>query len=279
MVYADMHVHTNASDGRLSLEEIVEEAKKQDVKAVAITDHDTVNPQLREKHQTMDGVGVVTGAEVKAVHRGVEIEILCYFLEPGNHGLQKLFEEMNARRLERMDKMVERFNSLDKEVGLELEDIVELSTGSVGRPHFARAIVESGLESDFWTAFKKYASRESPCYMPLEKPDVSVVMEGAKKSGARTSLAHPCNENIEDFRGFIKGLVDMGLDGCEVNYPYYKNNKNPKMDPVEVETVTEELGLIKTGGSDFHDRENFTVGKRGVGKDIFDSMKDMAGIN
>ncbi len=276
MVYADLHVHTDASDGLLSLEEVVEEVRKQDVKAVALTDHDTINPGLEDRYQVMNTVEVVTGAEVKAVHRGVEIEILCYFLDPEDNELNELFEEMNKKRLGRMKKMVERFNSLKDGVRLDMKDVVGLSKGSVGRPHFVRAIMEKGLEENFWGAFDKYASKDSKFFVPLEKPDAGEVIERAGESGVLTSLAHPCKEDIDDFEKFIKSLEKIGLDGCEVDYSYHRNKGDLKLEPNKVKEIVESFGLMKTGGSDFHDRKNFVLGGCGISRENFMEMKKAA---
>lgn len=273
MVYADLHVHTTASDGLLSLDEIIQEAKRKDISVVGITDHDTINHGLVEREETIDGVGVVTGTEVKTEHMGTRIEILCYFVDPEDNELEEIFENMRRRRIERMKKMVERFNELEETV-LRLREVEELADGPVGRPHFAMAVANKGLAKDTREAFDNYAKEHTPYYVPLERPDVKKVIRRAKRSGAFTSLAHPCTEDIEDFETFLESLAELGLDGCEVNYPYRESPKDMELDPKKVEETVEKVGLVKTGGSDFHDRKDFTLGSGGVGKKTLEKMRN-----
>ncbi len=277
MVYADLHVHTTASDGLLSLEEIIREAKKRNIEALAVTDHDVINTDLRQRTEIRSGIELITGVEVKTMHNGTRAEILCYFLDPGSNEVEGLLEKMRERRIQRMEEMVKKFNSLE-EGRLTLDDVKKQADGPIGRPHFARAIAEKGFAEDRNQAFEKYAKRDSPYYVPLEKPDSEEVIRKAKDSGAFTSLAHPCNERIENPRSFIGSLAEIGLDGCEVNYPYGNNTKEIHLDERKVEGVVEELGLIKTGGSDFHDKRDFVLGSGGVVKETLEEMKSKVGL-
>ncbi len=273
MIYADLHVHTKASDGLLTLEEVVGEARKKKIEVLGITEHDSLNPKLKERWQTINGVEVVTGTEIKAIHKGTKIEILCYFVDPKDNELDGIFKEIQENRIRRMEKMVDGFNRMDTGVKLTVEDVLEVADGPVGRPHFSRAIALKGLTETTREAFDKYAKEGSECYFSIDRPGSSKVIEKAKKSGAFTSLAHPCTEDIENIDSFLEELVSQGLDGCEVNYPYRASPKTLKLDPRDVEETVERLGLIKTGGSDFHNRTGFTLGSGGVTKDVLDDMK------
>ncbi len=273
MVYADLHVHTKASDGALSLKEVIEEAKKKNIKALAITDHDTINQNLKKRYDVINEVEIITGSEVKAVHQNIKIEILCYFLHPKHNELSELFEKMSQERIKRMKKMIKKFNNLEVNNKIKLKEILEISENSVGRPHFAKTIVNKGIEKDFQTAFDKYANKDGECYVPLKKPSAAEVIEKTKKSGALAVLAHPCTRKIRNFKPFLKNLSKKGLDGCEIYYPYHNSIKKLELNPNKVKKATEQLKLIKTGGSDFHDKENYTLGNYGVNKKQFKKIK------
>ena len=277
MVYGDLHVHTKASDGLLELEEVVEEANRKGLKAIAITDHDVIHPNLEERVERRSDLEIITGVEVKTIHKGTRAEILCYFLDPENNGLETLLEEMRTKRIERMERMVERFNSLEKGAQLTIGDVKKHAEGSVGRPHFARAIVEKGFAEES-QAFDEYAKRGTSYYVPLEKPETEEVIRRAKESGAFVSLAHPCNEEIKNPKKFIKDLKDLGLHGCEVHYPYNNSTKDLHLNPNKVKKIAGELGLIETGGSDFHDKESFTMGSAGISKETLKKMKRSVGL-
>lgn len=277
MTYADLHVHTKASDGLLSLQEVIEEANRKGVKAIAITDHDSLNPELKRRVETVNGVEVITGTEVKSEQRGTRIEILCYFVDPEDNDLEEIIKETRRKRIGRMEKMVERFNSIEDEE-LTMEEVMELADGPVGRPHFARAVANKGLAEDTRKAFDNYAKEDTPYYVPLERPSAEKVIQKAKKSSAFTALAHPCTEDIDDFPSFLKSLKELGLDGCEVNYPYRESPKDMTLDPETTKEAVEELGLVKTGGSDFHDKKDFTLGSGGVGKETVRKMKETVGL-
>ncbi|MFP4117056.1 MAG: PHP domain-containing protein [Candidatus Aenigmatarchaeota archaeon] len=278
MVYADLHVHTTASDGLLSLEEVIKEAKSEKLGAIAVTDHDTVNPNLKKRVEKRNGLEVVSGTEIKAIHRDTKIEILCYFVDPSDNSLQELFDEMRGNRINRMKEMVERFNSMDTGIKLGWKEIVESAGGPVGRPHFARAIANKGLTQGSREAFDKYAKEDKYPYVSLERPDAKRVIELAHDSSALTSLAHPCTEEIEDFESFLDSLVDLGLDCCETYYPYSESPKSTTLDPEEVKGIIDRFGLFKTGGSDFHNRKSFKMGAAGVSRGTLEEIKEAVGV-
>ncbi|MDY6788769.1 MAG: PHP domain-containing protein [Candidatus Nanohaloarchaea archaeon] len=249
---ADLHMHTTASDGTDTLSERVEDAKDKNLSCIAITDHDTINPDLEGRKKKIKGVRVVTGAEIKAGLDGNKIEVLGYFLDPEGEEINELFQRIKQYRKDRMKKMVDKINDLIQEE-IKLEEVLERAETSVGRPHLARTLKEKGVVESTGEAFSKYISNEGPAFVPSEKVDAKEVIRIVHENGGVTSLAHPgrslTSENAYDM---VEKLVKRGLDGIEVSYTYDLQDRDFSFGVSRADEIAQNLGLIPTGGSDCH---------------------------
>jgi len=257
--YADLHLHTVASDGTQTVEDIVRRAKESAIHCVAITDHDTIDPRFEVRVQEMSGVEVITGVEVKAMFRGVAGEVLGYFLDPTSVELKSLLGPLSSSRDSRMARMVELCR---EHIGPEvtLERVLEISgDGNVGRPHLARALVDLGVVKTLSEAFDTWIGKGCPCYYAIEKPEFEDALRILKAAGGAVSIPHPCLMKVEDWPSMLDWWKEAGLDGVESIYPYGES-RELSIAPAVMKRMVEARGFLITGGSDDHGPNSTKMG-------------------
>ncbi|PSP85985.1 PHP domain-containing protein [Halobacteriales archaeon QS_6_64_34] len=236
MVVADLHVHTTRSDGSLTLETLPDAAAAAGVSAVAVTDHDRVQPTLDGPVTTRDGLTIVHGIELRVDAGEQRLDLLGYGLTPTD-ALVAECERIQRNRRERGRAIIDCVEDrLDR--SLPVEPRVGL-----GRPHIARAIAEV-TEYSFQGAFDDLIGDDCPCYVPREVPDFERARELLADACGLVGLAHPLR-----YRDTDAALARCGaLDAVERWYPY---DRPVDTDPVEA--AIERYDLVPTGGSDAHD--------------------------
>ncbi len=264
---ADLHMHTIASDGTDTVKQRIYDAHKQELDAIAITDHDTINPGLSKRAFIAEnGVEVITGAEIKSKINNVKIEILGYFLDPENKELQSIIEKNKNYRRERMKEMVKKVNEVS-DANISFKEIENRSEGNVGRPHLAAEIVEKNLAKNENEAFKKYIGENCSSYVPTEKVGAGEVIAAIHESGGAAVLAHPGRDlNEENAERIVRKLIRLGLDGLEVEYTYrHKIQDGYRINFTEAyaSEIAEKQGLVASGGSDCHGSKSnkYNIGK------------------
>ncbi len=239
---ADLHVHTTASDGQRTPEQVVEMARTLGLRAIAITDHETTLgawPAQRAAEGTE--LTVVPGVEISVESPQGEIHILGYFLQPEGNGLEAKLRELREGRLERAQKMVRKLAALG--MPLDWERVRELAAGeSVGRPHVARALVERGYVSSTDEAFSLYIGSGGPAYVARMRISPADTIAMIRQAGGVPVFAHPLH-----VAGMVSELVKVGLQGMETYYPGYSEEETRYL-----AVMAQKYGLVRTGGSDFH---------------------------
>ncbi len=247
VIFPDLHVHTSASDGQFSPEQVVTLARERNVNLLAITDHDTLDGflQLKDKLPPKD-IQIIPGVEISA-GGGTEVHILGYGVHEGMKRLMDMLGEMREERRERAEKMVRRLTYLGLDI--DLAEVAPLSEGSLGRAHIGRAMVQKGLVGSLYEAFEKYLSPGRPGFEPRRKLKVTQVVRLLKEEGAVPVVAHPGLMKMEmgDLRPLLYEWIDAGLMGLEVYHPSHLPNMIQTYD-----RLARENGLLVTGGSDFH---------------------------
>jgi predicted metal-dependent phosphoesterase TrpH len=244
MMFADLHLHTNFSDGTYSPEELVAQAARHSIAAIALTDHDTVEGCARAAAACKNsGIQFIPGAELTAEQDGRELHILGYFLDVNNSKLLSETAKYQKVRQNRIHEMVARLNELN--ISLRAETVFALANcRSPGRPHVARALVNAGFCASLDEAFERFLKKNRPAWVPKMKVSAPVAMELIHQAGGLAVMAHPGLSRTDDA---IPGLVDAGLDGIECYHT--------KHQPATTEhylRIAERFHLLVTGGSDCH---------------------------
>ncbi len=246
----DLHSHTIASDGTLTPGELIKLAKKQGLKAIAITDHDTVDgiEEAMAVAEEIGGIEVIPGVEVSADYFG-EIHILGYLMDIHDSTLQGRLTKLRKIRNRRNHKMIERFQK--RGIDLSLEELESEAKGElIGRPHFASLLIKKGFVESHREAFGKYLGDGSLCYVAKEKVHPKDAIEMIKESGGVAVLAHPVFLKAKTrlkLKSLFTELKEMGLTGIEV----YHSDHSWKHRELFL-GLANDLDLCVTGGSDYH---------------------------
>ena len=242
----DLHLHSTASDGVLAPAEVVRKAAYLKLKYIALTDHDSIDGLAEafaeaEKHP---GLTLIPGVEVSTDVAAGDVHILGYFIDWHDPELLRRLTIMRASRLDRGQAIVERLGELG--MPLEWERVKEIAGDAViGRPHIAQAMLEKGYISYLGEAFDKYISRGGPGYVERIKLDPTEAVALIRAAGGVPVMAHPLTLlNVETL---IEALVPAGLAGIEVHYASFKDWEIEKL-----KRLAEKLGLVATGGTDYH---------------------------
>lgn len=243
----DLHTHSTASDGTYSPRELVYLAHKKGLKALALTDHDTVKGLKEALRAAQEcGLELVPGCELSVNFKGIT-HILGYYLNPEAPFLQEKLTYLRQKRHSRNEQIVAKLN----ELGIEITyaEVKAKAKGSVGRPHLAQVLIEKKVVHSVQEAFDLYLGPQGKAFVPKEKFTAQTAIEILKKEKASVVLAHPFSLNLPPEELFLelKKLKEMGLDGVEVFYTEH----SPKLTKIYLE-MAQKLDLIPTGGSDFH---------------------------
>jgi 3',5'-nucleoside bisphosphate phosphatase len=241
--FVDLHAHSTASDGSRAPADVIREAKRIGLAAIALTDHDTVAgiPEAAVVGEEL-GVRVVPGVELSAVEGDVETHILGLHLSDTRELEAKLIALREMRRT-RAERMVKRLNELG--VRIELASVLEQAAGgAVGRPHVARAMIAEGWAVDFRDAFDRYLGNGRPAYVTKERLAVSEATALIHRAGGLAILAHPSHSGTLER---IAAFVEQGMDGVEVRHPSHSAD-----DTARLAALVEHFSLVPSGGSDWH---------------------------
>ena len=214
------------------------------LQTIALTDHDTVGgvPEAiaaGERH----GVRVVGGCEFSAAAPWGEMHVLGYYLPCDSPALDAFLEGCRADRVRRARAMVERLQRLG--VDLSFDNVLHESRGgAVGRPHVARAIVREGGAIDLGDAFDRYLGRGRPAFVEKTLPAFNTIVELVHSVGGLVSIAHLKERGT---RTFIERLKGEGLDAVETRHPSHDPDLRARLTDIVLK-----LGLLRTGGSDWH---------------------------
>ncbi len=264
-IYADLHNHTTASDGAFTPTEVVQRAFERGVKAIAITDHDTVAgvEEAREAAKAR-GMWFTSGIEISATLEGREIHILGYGVDTSNKALLDYAHETRAYRNSRAESIIAAL----QERGIKkfsIRDVREVSgAGVIGRQHIAKAMWNKGLVKSVREAFDKHLADELlPEAAQREFPVQAAIALIHEASGVAV-LAHPARViSGEQF----DALLAEGLDGVELHHPSHDT------DVCQLYSIlAKEHNLLTTGGSDFHGgnkRDGSNTGRYGLMQEDF----------
>lgn len=243
----DLHMHTTFSDGSIAPEELVAMVLANGLKAIAITDHDNTQSYLGAVEAAKGTeLEVIPGIEINTWWKGHEIHILGYYINPNDEMLQDVCKEHNCQRDKQIKALVGEIRKHAK-ISISVEDITQFSRpgGTLGRPHVAKALVQKGAAANISDAFRKFLVPSAPTYTNRPTVTPHEAVEAIYESGGIAVIAHPGDMVI--IEELATDLMNYGLRGIEA---YHRSHS-----PAEIEfhcSLAERLGLIVTGGTDFH---------------------------
>lgn len=276
---ADLHMHTVASDGTCSVIERSQQARECGLDAIAITDHDSVSAEIITRQTVNNGVKLIAGVEVRADVQGTKIELLGYYIDPDDERLDSMLTEIRDYRRDRNQRILGRLRETTSFDRL-YDDIREEADGILGRPHIARILVEEGIVNSIDVAFDEYLANNETAFIPMKRVPAHEVIDVIKHAGGVVSLAHPGRVRTESIGHIVDELVEVGLDGIEVQYPYDEapTEGYAGVSVEDAATLAEKHGLLKTGGSDCHgpDSGKFRIGEIRVSGEQIKSLHNCA---
>ncbi|MBL8152543.1 MAG: PHP domain-containing protein [Anaerolineae bacterium] len=244
MTRIDLHLHSSASDGHLRPAELVESARQRHLNAIALTDHDTT-AGIAEAVTAAQGFPVIIPAiELTATDHNREIHILGYYIQPEHPALQDRLQRRQAERIARARRIVARLSELGAPVEWERVQLLA-GSGTVGRPHIARALRQAGHVATVSEAFDRYLGDGRPAHIshPIFLPEEAIAL--IHQAGGAAALAHP--GLAPDYAALIERLVPVGLDGIEAHHPGHGAAVRANL-----RGMAARFNLVVTGGSDFH---------------------------
>ncbi|CUS33023.1 PHP domain-containing protein [Candidatus Nitrospira nitrificans] len=245
----DLHLHTTHSDGSCTPTEVVHMAHQAGVTALAITDHDIMTgvTEAIEVGQQC-GIEIIPGVEISSLAGNSELHILGYFLDRQDSDLLVRLKTLRDARHRRNPQIIERLQALGVEITYD-EVRALANTDSIGRPHIARVLMDKHVVASAKEAFDRFLADGKPAYVPRELPSPAEAIRWIKAARGLAVLAHPTWVKVAD-----RSLVDLvrqlkadGLDGVEVYYSTHAARQTR-----EYLNLAQQLGLLVTGGSDFH---------------------------
>jgi len=267
----DLHLHSTASDGVLTAEEIVDKAISLNLNAIALTDHDSVEGVAAAVRAGMrKSIEVIPAVELSSGLNNRDIHFLGYFIDHKNKEFKELLTQLRTRRMKRAEEMLDRLRK--QNIFIPLGDVLNTArNGSVGRAHVAQVMIQKGYIDTIEEAFEKYIGRNRSCYVEkyfLPPRDVIAVI---KEIGGLAVLAHPGLSQVDVY---IPDFISYGIQGIEVIHGEHTPEQSRRY-----LQFAQAHNLVPTGGSDFHGLE---YSKRGremgtvkVPNEFLDRMKEL----
>jgi len=268
MKFADLHLHTLFSDGTYTPEELVNNALRKRLSAIAVVDHDTVSGVGKAVEAAKgSGLEVLSGIELSAEYNNQEVHILGYLIDYRKKSFLEKLESLKNNRIERVYKIVAKLNSLG--VNLDPKSVFALAgDGTAGRLHIARALVKDGFAGSIYEVFQKYIGDNGPAYVLGFRFSPKDAIEFIKDAGGVSVLAHPYTLKND---GLILEFVKFGLRGLEVYYPEHSQGMvNFYLD------LAKKNDLLVTGGSDCHGKAKpeVRIGSVKVPYELVEKLKE-----
>lgn len=268
--YADLHLHTNRSDGHCSPRELIDKCVSHGLRAISIVDHDDISA-LNEavEYGRQCGIEVIPGVELSVSFRMHDLHILGYAFDYRNAELVGYLDFFKKERVKRARTTVEKLAELGMPISFDAV-LKEAGSGTVGRPHVAHVLLEEGYVHSFQEAFNRYLGDGKPGNVKKYKMEIDRALKLISQAGGVSSIAHPGLQlTHEDTLEIIKA----GIDGIEVVHPRHNEEATSFFS-----NLASENGLLGTGGSDYHGSEkgDGVLGKYKVPYEAVTKLKEAA---
>ena len=265
---ADLHAHTTFSDGVYSPMELADHMAAAGLKGFAVTDHDTVAglSAAADAARTRD-LEFIPGIEMSTQLDGIEMHLLGYYINVADPAMVRYTTDVPQKRYDRAEAIVSRLNDLGVPIEMGEVELVA-GEGSIGRPHIASVLHQSGQVSSMAEAFGRYIRDGAPAFVPTVKMGTVEAIELIHGAGGVAVLAHPGHWTRHST---LLTLIRAGLDGIEVRHPSHKAWLSSYY-----RKLVNDFVLVATGGSDFHGHragEDRHLGRFGVFADELSALK------
>ena len=249
-LYIDLHVHSTASDGSLSPQELIKAAEAVPLRAMAITDHDTIDGAAEAlRHSKSTYVEILSGVEISVDFEPGTMHLLGYLFRLDDVHLRQALEVVQKSRAERNVKIIQRLQGLG--IDIDYDEVSEVSGGGqVGRPHIAEVLVQKGVVRGIDDAFNTLLKKGGPAYVDRYRLSPAEAIETIRGAGGVPVLGHPSTLNTRTEAELDKIIADLkavGLHGVEAYYPTHGPDRTALY-----MRLAKQHGLLVTGGSDFH---------------------------
>jgi hypothetical protein len=249
----DLHMHSTYSDGSQTPEQLILEAKTKGLRAIALTDHDTVDGiaefvALGEQHGITTVPGVEISVDTKLPNNG-HMHILGLLINPQATQLKETLNYLMKERNERAQQIINRLQALDIDITME-ELLAEAGEGAIGRPHVAKILLRKGVVSSIQEAFDVYLAKGKPAYMDKKKLGEADAIRMIHEAGGLAIMAHAHlmhYDTFEETKAKLLELKELGLDGFEVYY-----SGMPSEFSRQLIELAEQHDFAISGGSDYH---------------------------
>jgi len=242
--FVDLHTHTTCSDGSMTPAELVHRARQNNLQAIAVTDHDSIEG-IKMASAAAQGLEIVPGVELSATEGHTDVHILGYYFYTAHGELLEHLETFRSGRFRRAERMVKVLNELGLDITLDA--VLEKAggeTGSIGRPHVAQALVDSGFVGSINEAFRRYIGNDGPAYVEKHVISAADAIDLIRSAGGMAVMAHPGSTRRDEL---IPKFVEAGLAGLEVYHPEHSPTEQRYY-----RQLAEKHGLVVTGGTDYH---------------------------
>ena len=271
----DLHCHTTASDGIKTPSELIDFASINDVKVLAITDHDTINGLEEAISYAGDkDIHLIPGIEFSIAFHGGSFHLVGLYVDYKYEPIITKTRHLQEVRDNRIYRIIDDLASHG--ISIPVEEVQnESGGGAMGRPHVARVLVKHGIAHNINEVFRNYLVKGKPGYVPKERIALDEAISLIKGAGGIPVIAHPVSLNynsFDEFETMLKGFVDQGVEGLEVYSSMHR--------PVEVEEfsrLVRKYNLIASGGSDYHGDKDEKIGyylpSKPIPYEIFEHLK------
>lgn len=251
----DLHCHTTASDGTLAPDVLISRAAERGVRTLAITDHDTLAGfRLAAKAADENGIQLISGIELSCVWGGITVHIVGLNMDPQAPSILEA-EAFQARvRDERADLIAERVGKRLKQT-FDMDKVRAYAGGeAIGRPHFARYMVDEGWVPSMAVAFSKYLGAGKPGDVKSGWPELEQVVRWIVDAGGVAVMAHAHLYKMTrtKLKACLSDFIDAGGSAIEVAYGQMDSNQRGQM-----AALAKDMGLMGSCGSDFHGPNRF----------------------
>jgi predicted metal-dependent phosphoesterase TrpH len=284
----DLHTHSTCSDGSFTPRGIIELARAKGLKAIAIADHDTVEGVAEAVAAGEEcGIEVVPAVELSIENEQkkdfIELHLLGYFLDHQDEGLNDILDRIVQARVEQKIRQIKVLQ--DDGIDVPVEEVFSLVGEVPGRLHIAEVVMRRnpGRFASKGELFAEYLTVGGKAYTKRSfSLTLAEAIQVVVKAGGVPILAHPgAYDKVKDIEAMIRRAQDLGLQGLEIAYTYNKNRSHYGMALTEVralmayfEALADQLGLVKTGGSDFHgEGKDIELGEMGMNCIEFQGLK------